>query len=97
VGPLTFAGLAFASSHRRGEAIKVLERLALESQKAFVPALGMAILSLRLGRLIQGLQWFEKAFAERDSGLVFLRTLPLFGLTRFMPRIGMLVRRMNFP
>jgi TolB-like protein/Flp pilus assembly protein TadD len=97
LGPLTFAGLAYASSRRRGKAAKVLEQLVLESQKTFIPAMSMAILSLRLGHLIQGLQWFEKAFEERDSGLVFLRALPVFGFTRFMPRIGKLVRRMNFP
>ncbi len=96
-GPLTFAGLAYASSGRRRQAVEVLAQLSLESRRTFVPALGMAILSFRLGRLIHGLQWFNQAFAERDSGLVLLRTLPIFGITRFMPRIGNLVRQMNFP
>lgn len=96
-GSLTFAGLAYASSRRRSQAVKILEQISLESQKTFIPALGIAILSLRLGRAIQGLKWLEKAFEERDSGLVLIRTLPIFGLTRFMPRIGKFVRRMNFP
>lgn len=96
-GPLWIAGLAYASSRRRSQAVKILERISLESRKTFVPAFGIAILSLKLGRLVQSLQWFEKAFEERDSGLVLIRILPIFGLARFMPRIGKFVRRMNFP
>ena len=34
---------------------------------------------------------------ERDGGLIFLRSLSVFGVTRFIPRLGKIVRRMNFP
>jgi TolB-like protein/Tfp pilus assembly protein PilF len=95
--PLFLAGLAYASSGRRKQAIEVLERLILESRKTYVPAVYLAVLSLRLGRLIQAFEWFERAFDERDSGLVALKSLPLFGITRFIPGVRKLVRRMNFP
>jgi tetratricopeptide (TPR) repeat protein len=95
--PLSVAGLAYASSGRRKQAVEVLELLNLEYRKTYVPAIFPAVLSLRLGRLRQAFEWFERAFDERDSGLVILKSLPMFGMARFMPGVGKLVRRMHFP
>jgi TolB-like protein/tetratricopeptide (TPR) repeat protein len=95
--PLILAGLAYASSGRKKQAVELLERLILESRKTYVPSIYLAVLSLRLGRLIQAFKWLEQAFDERDSGLVALKSLPLFGITRFIPGVRKLVRRMNFP
>ncbi len=95
--PLSMAGLAYAASGRRKQAVEVFERLNLESQKTYVPTTFPAILGLRLGRLVQAFNLFERAFDERDSNLVILKSLPMFGISRFIPGIRKLVRRMNFP
>jgi TolB-like protein len=95
--PLFAAGLAYASSGRRKQAIEVLERLDLESGKSYVPGIYPAILALRLGRLVQAFSWFERAFDERDSGLVILKSLPSLEFARFIPGLRKYVRRMNFP
>ncbi len=95
--PLFAAGLAYASSRRRKQAIEVLERLNQESNKSYVPGIYPAILALRLGRLVQAFSWFERAFDERDSGLVILKSLPSLEFARFIPGLGKYVRRMNFP
>jgi tetratricopeptide (TPR) repeat protein len=95
--PLFMAGLAYASSGRKKEAVEVFEHLNLESRKTYVPAILQAILSLRLGRLVRAFDLLERAFNERDSYLVLLKSLPMFGITRFIPGVGKLVRRMNFP
>jgi len=95
--PLTMAGLAYAASGRRKQAVEVLEHLDCESRKSYVPPVFPAALALRLGRLVQAYGWFEKAFTERDSGLVTLRSLPWIGFAKLVPRAGKLMRRMNFP
>jgi tetratricopeptide (TPR) repeat protein len=95
--PLFLAWLAYASSGRRKQAVDVLERLNLESRKTYVPAILRAILSLRLGRLVRAFDLFERAFDERDSYLVVLKSLPMFGITGFIPGVRKLVHRMNFP
>jgi TolB-like protein/Tfp pilus assembly protein PilF len=95
--PLFAAGLAYASSGRRKQAIEVLKRLDLESRETYVPGIYPAILALRLGRLVQAFAWFERAFNERDSGLVILKSLPSLEFARFIPGLRKYVRRMNFP
>jgi TolB-like protein/Tfp pilus assembly protein PilF len=95
--PLTLAGFAYVSSGRRKQAIEVLERLDRESHESYVPAVFPATLALRLGRLVQAFALFDKAFNERDSGLVILKSLPLLGFVKLIPGVGKLVRRMNFP
>ena len=95
--PLSMAGLAYAASGRRKQAAEVLERLDLESQKAFVPTTFPAVLSLSLGRLDQAFNLFERAFDERDSTLVVLNSLQLFGNSQSIPGVRKLVRRMDFP
>jgi TolB-like protein len=95
--PMSFAGLAYAASGRRKQAVEVLERLNLESRTTYVPTAFPAILSLRLGRVFLAFNLFERAFEDRDSNLVILKSLPMFGISRFIPGVRKLVRRMNFP
>jgi TolB-like protein len=95
--PLSFAGLAYAASGRRKQAVEVLERLDLESQKTFISTTFPAILGLCLGRMNQAINLFERAFDERDSMLVVLKSLPMFGISPSIPGVRKLVRRMNFP
>jgi hypothetical protein len=95
--PLTLAALAYASSGRRKQAVAVLERLDLESRQSYVPTIYSALLALRMGRLVQAYEWFERAFNERDSGLVTLKSLPLLGFVKLIPGVGKYVCRLNFP
>ena len=95
--PLSMAGLAYAATGRKKQAAEVLDRLDLESQKTYVQATFPAILSLCLGRLDHAFNLFERAFDERDSMLVVLNSLQLFGISQSIPGMSKLVHRMNFP
>ncbi len=48
-----------------------------------------------LGEKDQALEWLEKAFAERETGLTFLKTRPVWDPLRDDPRFHDLLRRMN--
>ncbi len=48
-----------------------------------------------LGEKDQALEWLEKAFAERETGLTFLKTRPYYDPLRDDPRFQDLLRRMN--
>ncbi|MFB3141183.1 MAG: hypothetical protein ACE1Z2_00085, partial [Acidobacteriota bacterium] len=50
---------------------------------------------VQLGEKDQALEWLEKAFAERETGLTFLKTDPDWDPLRDDPRFSDLLRRMN--
>lgn len=79
---------------KTGEARRVLETL-LRRPKVGPADIGR--LYLRLGENQQALEWYERAFAERDPQLVWLNRVtpehPLWDNPRFQD----LLRRMNFP
>ena len=51
----------------------------------------------RAGDLDQAFFWLEKAYEERDPGLVMLKAAPDFESLRSDPRYASLLRRMGFP
>jgi len=49
------------------------------------------------GDKLQSLQWLERAYAERDADLIYLRVEPMYDALRSDPGFQAIVRRMNFP
>jgi hypothetical protein len=59
--------------------------------------LRIAALSALAGDTAQALTWLERAYAERNPGLIFLRTDPSFASVRANPRYRRVERAMRFP
>jgi TolB-like protein len=89
--------LIFAAAGRKAEAVKVLGDLEELSKRKYVRASDFAIICGSLGRMDQAFQWLDKAYQERDSELVTLKTAQDFDPLRSDPRFQDLLRRMNFP
>ena len=61
------------------------------------PQYEIARLYARLGKKEEALKWLEKAYEEHSSGMVFMKSEPVFDILRSDPRFQSLLRRMTFP
>lgn len=94
---LSGLGYTYAVSGNRRDAQRVLERSKELSQKLYVPATHIAVIYAGLGEKEQAFQWLEKAYNERDEGLIYLNVAPVWGSLRSDPRFHDLVRRVGLP
>jgi TolB-like protein/Tfp pilus assembly protein PilF len=94
---LGFLGEAHAAAGHHQEAQKILGRLQELSKTQYVTPHYLARINLVLGRREDALTWLEKAYRERASLMVLLKTDPRFDELRSEPRFQDLMRRMNFP
>jgi TolB-like protein/DNA-binding winged helix-turn-helix (wHTH) protein/Tfp pilus assembly protein PilF len=97
--PLTRAGLAhaYAVAGKQAQARKIVEQLKHESSRRYVPARELAVVYADLGEKDQAFQWLEKAYQERDRGLIWLKTDPALDSLRSDPRYRDLLRRVGPP
>jgi serine/threonine-protein kinase len=90
-------GEAFKTSGISGARQKWLEwglkKHAQEGGRAYAIALHYAALEQKESAI----SWLEKAYAERDGGMVSVKTEPTFDSLRSDPRFQAIVLRMNFP
>ena len=63
----------------------------------YEPALGIASTYFLAGNKEEGLQWLEKAYDERDSGMVYLNVGSDFDSVRDDPRFQQMVKKVGFP
>jgi serine/threonine-protein kinase len=66
-------GAAYGLAGRNDEAKAILGQLLEMRQREYVPAICMARIYSRIGEDDQAIDWLEKAFAERNGEMVFLR------------------------
>ena len=96
-GPTTsnsvFLGRAFAGAGRRDEALAIAKKLA-ESKQYLAPS-EIATLYAALGDHEKAFAALEKAFAERDLQLRFMRVDPGYDPIRNDPRFADLLRRLG--
>jgi TolB-like protein len=90
-------GFAYAVSSRREEARRILVKLEQMHQQGIVPSASVAILYGALGESNEAFAWLEKAYAERDPQLVYLKAGRRFEPLRKDPRFGQFVRRVGLP
>jgi TolB-like protein/Tfp pilus assembly protein PilF len=95
--PLAIAttGFVFASSGRKEEAFKVLDRLEELSKERFVGSYCRAFVHLGLGADDQVFECLERAFVEKDFWLSLMNPLALWDPVRPDPRFTALLRRMG--
>jgi TolB-like protein/Tfp pilus assembly protein PilF len=98
-GPGTVASLGrvYGLAGMRAEALKCLNELEERSANEYVSPYDIALVAAGLGDLDLAFTWLEKAFAERSSGLAFLKSDPRLDALHGDERFAALARRMNFP
>ncbi len=96
-GPLALADLghALAVVGRKSEAVAVLKELQQFSEKYYVDAARIALIHVGLGEKDQALSQLQKAYEQRDVGLVVLRADPRYDPLRDDPRFRELLRKMR--
>lgn len=86
---------ALAKSGRTEDAKKSLDELLNMSTRRPMPATHIALAYNGLGDTQKALDWLEKAFAEHDPKMAFLRADTKWNNLRSEPRFIELMRRMN--
>jgi len=96
-GPPALAslGAAYGYSGNRDEASKMIARLREASKRHYVSAFDMATVFAGIGDRDSAFRWLEKAYAERESQMAFLKVTRRFGPLRSDPRFADLLRRMD--
>jgi DNA-binding winged helix-turn-helix (wHTH) protein/TolB-like protein/tetratricopeptide (TPR) repeat protein len=88
-------GYAEARSGDPEAARQTLTRLVERSHHEYVPAFNMALICVGLGDIRNALDWLEKAYQERDTQMMYVKTDPLLEPLHSNPRFGALLRRMQ--
>jgi serine/threonine-protein kinase len=89
--------LAGAKSDYRGAMRLVADKLAARFEQTYVLPTHVAMVYGYAGEKQRVLDWLEKAFQQRETGLVKLQIDPDWDLVRDEPRFRELLRKMNFP
>lgn len=93
---LAALGHACALGGQRARAEAIREQLQEPRDQRLVWSYGIAVVLLALGRHDEALDWMERAYSERDGGLVFLDVDPRVRQHLDHPRARSLLRRMRF-
>ena len=88
-------GRAYAQAGDRANALKILAQLQDQFKRTYVPPYFIATLYTALHDNEQALVWLEKAYAERDLYLAWIRFDPAVDPLRSDPRFQALQRRMK--
>lgn len=92
---IAFEGYALARSGQREKAQANLDTLLKLTTERFVPATHIAIVYCGLGDQEKAIEWLEKAFAQRDPKMTFLKVEPKWVSLRSEPRFTELIRRLD--
>ena len=90
-----FLGAAYARGGEREKALEILKRL--RASKEYVSPGELAILYAALGEREAAFASLEKAYAEHDSQLQYIKVDPAFDSLRDDARFQDLLRRVGFP
>ncbi|MHC4172663.1 MAG: protein kinase domain-containing protein [Planctomycetota bacterium] len=87
----------YALSDRKDDAETLLQELQKSATSEYVSPTFFAEVYASLGNTDEAFRWLEKAYKERNWGMLFLRIWPLWDPLRSDPRFDDLVQRINFP
>jgi TolB-like protein/Flp pilus assembly protein TadD len=88
-------GYAYAKVGRRDDALRLLRQMEERSRKHYVAPSARALVYIGLGDKNRALDWLEKAYAELDWRLLYLKTDPLFDELRGEQRFTEILKRMH--
>lgn len=92
---LSYLGFAYGLAGMKDEAFKILERLDGLSKDRYVGSLWRGVVWLGLGEKNKALENLEKAYAEREGAMAFLKVQPILDSLRSEPRFQALLKKMN--
>jgi tetratricopeptide (TPR) repeat protein len=90
-------GNTYARAGRAREARECLRKLTDRTRDTNVGTYEVAFIHAALGEKDAAFEWLEKAYAQRNQGLAFLKVDPTLDPLRSDPRFERILRRMNFP
>jgi eukaryotic-like serine/threonine-protein kinase len=88
-------GHAYAVSHKRGEAQKIIADLKETSSLKYVDSYSIAIIYAGLGEKDQALAWLERGYEERSYFSLYAKVDPVFDGIRSDPIFASLTRQMG--
>ena len=88
-------GYALARSGRKNEAVEVLSALEKRAASTYVPSYDLAFLHLALGDRDESVSLLEKAFANHEAQMVFLKVDPKWDDLRGDARFRAIMARMH--
>jgi DNA-binding winged helix-turn-helix (wHTH) protein/TolB-like protein/Tfp pilus assembly protein PilF len=91
-----YRAYALARWGKTAEARAELDELLKLSKTSYVPPYHFAVVYNGLGERGKALDYLEKAFAEKNALMVFLKVEPMWNNLRNEPRFVSLLARMNF-
>ena len=93
---LSFRGYVLARTGRLAEAHEILRLLEARSKERYVPPVAFALIHAGLGDGASAFAWLDKAYAERDSHLMYLTVDEKWDPYRADPRFQALLARCGF-
>jgi len=94
---IALLGYGLALDGRGAEARELVDQMIKARGERYVSAGHIAVVFHALGDREQTLNWLERAFAEHDSWLIFLKADPKWNSLRSDPKFQELVRRVGLP
>lgn len=94
--PIAYGAYALAKSARRAEAQAALNELLKSPAERHIPSYSIALIYNALSESDKALHYLEKAFAEKDVRMVWLKVEPKWYNLQNEPRFIDLMKRMNF-
>ncbi len=96
--PLYVGGLGYAYglAGRSSEANVILDELISREAEGLAEPMHVAVVHIGLGNYEQAIDWLEKAFAARNSHMLYLKQGAQFDPLRDDPRFVSLIRRMGW-
>jgi TolB-like protein len=94
---IAYLGAAQARAGRLDVAEMLLRQLLSRYEREPVPPRCFVFLYAATGDLDRAFEWLEKAYEIRDSGLFWLRVIPLFDPLRASPLFKEMLRRVGLP
>jgi serine/threonine protein kinase/Tfp pilus assembly protein PilF len=96
-GPIAvgYLGFAYGMSEQEDEALSMLDQLSRLSQQRYVSSLYKALIYGGLGKKDQAFEYLDKAYDERDSWMVSLKTASFMDILRSDPRYEALIKKMG--
>ena len=89
-------GHAYAKAGNRAKAVETIDELK-RAEKGYLHAYEIAAIHTALGEKERAFDWLEKAYQQRDRGLMYLKTDHCLDPLRSDPRFRDLLRRLNLP
>jgi tetratricopeptide (TPR) repeat protein len=94
---LSGLGWVYALMHDRMKAEEIIRRLRLDARERPDLALEIAIIYSALEEKNKAFEWLEKAYQNRDGGLMLVNSYWYFGQIRSDPRYAEFVRKIGLP